>query len=77
MINWFTVGFTYLVVWWIVIFMVLPFGVKPPEEVEKGHSTGAPAVPHLGKKALATTVLSAIITFLFFYFTQGVLVAPE
>lgn len=77
MMNWFTIGFTYLVVWWIVIFVMLPIGATPPEEVGKGHSTGAPAVPHLRRKAIATTVLAAIITFLFFYFTQGMLVVPE
>ena len=51
----------YLVIWWIVLFAVLPFGVKPAREGELGHDAGAPQKPHLFAKALATTVLAALI----------------
>ena len=51
----------YLVIWWIVLFAVLPFGVKPAREGELGHDAGAPQKPHLLAKALATTVLAALI----------------
>lgn len=27
----------YLVIWVVVLFMVLPFGVRQPEETESGH----------------------------------------
>lgn len=77
MVNWFTIMMTYFVVWWMVMFMALPFGSSPPEEVEEGHSSGAPAKTHLGKKALATTVIAAFITWLFFYMTTGILVPAE
>ncbi len=51
----------YLVIWWIVLFAVLPFGVKPAREGELGHDAGAPQKPHLLAKAVATTVLAALI----------------
>ncbi len=51
----------YLVIWWIVLFAVLPFGVKPAREGERGHDAGAPQKPHLLAKALATTVLAALV----------------
>jgi len=51
----------YLVIWWIVLFAVLPFGVKPAREGELGHDSGAPQKPHLLAKAGATTVLAALI----------------
>ena len=51
----------YLVIWWIVLFAVLPFGVKPAREGELGHDAGAPQKPHLLAEAGATTVLAALV----------------
>ena len=35
--NWFSGTLVYIVIWWLVLFMVLPFGVKRTENVEAGH----------------------------------------
>jgi len=51
----------YLMIWWMVIFMVLPFGVKPPEDPEPGHAPSAPERPMLWRKAAITTVISAVV----------------
>lgn len=59
--NWFIGTMVFFVVWWIVLFTVLPFGAKPPEEVEPGHEIGAPEKPRLWIKALITTVIAIII----------------
>lgn len=75
MVNWFTIIMVFFVVWWVVLFIVLPFGATPPEEVEKGHSTGAPAVTNLGIKAIVTTVLALVVTVIFFFSTSGILVS--
>jgi predicted secreted protein len=56
----------YFVVWWIVLFAVLPFGVRTQEEegdIVLGSAHSAPARPRLLKKALATTIVSAVIVF--------------
>lgn len=55
----------YLTIWWIVLFAVLPLGVRSSEEAEEdlpeGADPGAPASPDLLKKAGITTVLSAVL----------------
>lgn len=53
----------YVLLWWLVFFMALPVGVQVPEEteVERGHATSAPKRPHLGRKALAATVIAAVL----------------
>ena len=43
--------------------MVLPFGAKAPEQIEKGHATSAPAKPNLVRKMLITSVIAAILWF--------------
>jgi predicted secreted protein len=56
----------YFVIWWIVLFAVLPWGVKIPDNPEPGHATSAPERPQLGRKALWTTAISAVIWLGFF-----------
>ena len=51
----------YAIIWWTVIFAVLPWGVRPAETPGKGHAAGAPENPRLGLKALVTTGISAVI----------------
>ena len=43
--------------------MVLPFGAKAPETIEKGHATSAPERPRLLKKMLITSVIAAVLWF--------------
>lgn len=55
----------YATIWWIVLFAVLPLGVRSAEEAgedrPEGADPGAPAAPRLAKKALLTTVISAVV----------------
>ncbi|MBG0798062.1 DUF1467 family protein [Methylocystis sp. L43] len=55
----------YLTIWWIVLFAVLPLGVRSSEEAEEdlpeGADPGAPASPDLLKKAGITTIVSAVL----------------
>ena len=48
-----TAAAIYFVIWWVVLFTVLPFGVRNPSEagetVEPGNDPGAPTVPALGR----------------------------
>ncbi len=58
----------YFVVWWVILFAVLPWGVRTQEEegdVVLGSAHSAPARPRLLQKAVATTVVSAILVFAF------------
>ena len=55
----------YFVVWWIVLFAILPFGVKNAHEAGEttleGNEPGAPVKHQMDKKALITTVVAAIV----------------
>jgi predicted secreted protein len=53
--------------WWIVIFMVLPFGVRRNEAPEEGHDPGAPIAHNLKKKMLITTAIATVLTALYWY----------
>lgn len=54
----------YFVIWWTVLFAVLPFGVRSQAEtgdVVDGTEPGAPVLPGLVRKALITSVIAAIV----------------
>jgi predicted secreted protein len=60
--GWTSISAIFFIVWWMVLFMVLPFGVKREENPEPGHATGAPVKPMLVRKAIITTILAAVVT---------------
>jgi predicted secreted protein len=52
----------YFLIWWIVLFAVLPWGVTSQGgEGAPGTDPGAPRVPHLKAKLVWTTVVSALV----------------
>lgn len=54
----------YFVIWWIVLFAVLPFGVRSQAEsgdVIKGSEPGAPTAPALQEKAIWTTLAASVV----------------
>ena len=60
----------YFIIWWLVLFAMLPIGVRTVEEAgEKpvpGAADSAPLLPRLLPKMLATTVIaSAIFAFVY------------
>lgn len=59
--SWFTGFLVFVMVWWVVIFMVLPWGVRRTEQPAPGHEPGAPQRPLLVRKLLVTTAISAVI----------------
>ena len=55
---------SYFILWWLVLFAVLPWGVRSQAEegeVVYGSDPGAPAIPHLWAKLAWTTVVSAAV----------------
>jgi predicted secreted protein len=53
----------YFVMWWIVLFLTLPFGVRSQHEdgeSSPGTDPGAPVASQMGRKLIWTTVLSAV-----------------
>lgn len=53
--------FIYLLIWWVMLFTVLPLGVQRHDEDGKGYDAGAPRIPDLKKKLIINTLLSAVI----------------
>ena len=60
--SWFAAGVVFTVVWWLVLFMVLPFGAAPPDQVEPGMASSAPAKPRIALKFLITTLIALALT---------------
>lgn len=55
----------YFVVWWLSLFLVLPFKVRnqvDTGEIFKGSEPGAPALLRMWPKLLITTVLAGVVT---------------
>jgi predicted secreted protein len=53
----------YFVLWWIVLFLTLPFGVCSQHEVgdsAPGTDPGAPIASLMGRKMIWTTIISAV-----------------
>jgi predicted secreted protein len=54
----------YFIIWWMVLFAVLPFGVRSQQEsgdVAPGSDPGAPVLPQLARKLAWTTVVAGIV----------------
>jgi len=54
----------YLVLWWLTLFAVLPWGVRAsagPDDIVPGSDPGAPAAPKMLRKIAITTLISAVI----------------
>jgi predicted secreted protein len=56
----------FIMIWWLVLFMVLPWGVHRTENPGEGHDPGAPMRPLLVRKLLITTVIAAVLFAIFY-----------
>jgi predicted secreted protein len=59
--NWFVGIAMYVVIWWLAIFAVLPWGVRPAEKGDLGAGAGAPANPRLWLKVGITSIVAAVL----------------
>jgi predicted secreted protein len=72
--TWLAAGVIFVIVWWLVLFMVLPFGARPPDEVEPGMAPSAPARPRMGLKIAITTAIALALTALILWLLQSGLI---
>jgi predicted secreted protein len=70
----------YFVIWWTILFAVLPFYVRSQQEegnVVPGSDPGAPAKPQLLRRALVNTVVAGVIwvflnwAYIYFYLEEN------
>jgi predicted secreted protein len=63
--SWATVVAIYFIMWWTVLFAVLPWGVRSQhesgEEMAAGTDPGAPSVPKLVRKIVWTTIVTTVL----------------
>jgi len=58
----FTAFVLFALIWWTVLFAVLPFGTRPVADADAATGwRGAPERPLMGRKVLATTAISVVI----------------
>ena len=69
MIEAFSMFAVFFVIWWVVLFAVLPFGVRTQSEnqdVTLGTTESAPSLHRMGRALLITTVVAVAITAAFY-----------
>jgi predicted secreted protein len=69
--SWATGVMVYLVIWWTVLFAVLPLGVRRVENPGRGEERGAPERPQLLRKAVITSIVAAVLWIAFYFLHQA------
>lgn len=69
--SWATGVMVYIVLWWTVLFAVLPLGVRRVEKPGTGEEHGAPERPELLRKAIITSAVAAVFWVVFFALHQA------
>lgn len=67
--SWISAAAIYFIIWWVVLFVALPFGLRTQDEdqdVTLGTVPSAPRGPHVARALLRTTIVSALIFALFY-----------
>ena len=65
---------TFIVTWWLVLFMVLPWGVCQPDNLDPVHTAGAPERPMLLIKfGVTTAITSVLFTIIWFVADSGII----
>jgi len=69
--NLFTGIMTYVIIWMLVLFTVLPIGVRTPADLgrkaDAGHAASAPVNPRIGFKFLLTTLIATALFGAYYY----------
>lgn len=54
----------FFIIWWVVLFMILPIGVSVDKSPCKGHADSAPNQARIGLKFLITTLITVVLFFI-------------
>lgn len=77
--GWITALAIFFVIWWTVLFAVLPFGMRSQEDdqdVVLGTARSAPSHFSFARKAFWTTVVSIVVFAVYYVVTQVYGVGP-
>ncbi|TKT79092.1 DUF1467 family protein [Aquamicrobium sp. LC103] len=62
--SWISIFAIYFIFWWVVLFAMLPFGLRTQDEegeVTLGTTASAPKGPHMLRAIIRTTIVSGLI----------------
>lgn len=71
--GWISFVAIYFVLWWLVLFAVLPFGLRTQDddrEVTLGTTASAPRGPHMARAVLWTTIVTSVLVGFYYWGTQ-------
>ena len=66
----FTGVITFFLIWWVVLFAVLPWGNRTPDEPVSGFAGSAPENPRIWAKFAVTTGISVLLWLIMFALIQ-------
>jgi len=75
--SWPQAFIVYFVCWWLLLFMALPIGVKPQDELAHGSDAGAPHKTYLVIKCAGVTVIAAFATWAIDFVIRSGIVAVK
>lgn len=56
----------FIIIWWVIFFMTLSWGIKPNKGDVDGVPAGAPEEANIKKKMIVTTIISILLWGLFY-----------
>jgi predicted secreted protein len=68
-VAWTTILAIYFLIWWTVLFAVLPWGIKSQHEtgeIAPGTDPGAPTITGFKSKLIWTTILATVVFAVFY-----------
>lgn len=71
--SWISAAAIYFIIWWTMLFISLPFGLRTQDEekdVTLGTVASAPRGPHMRRALILTTILSAVVYGALYYVTH-------
>lgn len=70
--GWISAAAIFFIIWWTVLFVALPFGLRTQDEnddVTLGTVASAPGRPHMLKAFIRTTIAAICVFAAFYYVT--------
>ena len=71
--NWISGAAVFFIIWWLVLFAALPFGVRTQDEDEDvtlGTVSSAPRGAHMGRTVVRTTLVALVLFGIFHVLTR-------
>ncbi len=63
----------FVVIWWLVLFTILPLGIQKEDKILGGNDPGAPKNPMLKKKIILTSIISFFLSIIVSFIKNEIL----